>query len=101
LEKLKRECVEKTMRRHCDKTVPTFNVTLALGVFRYFSGSAPRLSSVDPQTDYARCKILVERGVSKLADGDVVPMFLRNATAFGASPRMRFDIVPNNLAGLA
>ena len=67
------------------------------------SGDAERTerSAVDPQTAYARCKILVERGVSALADNDFAPTFLRNATAFGASPRMRFDIVLNNLAGLA
>ena len=35
-EKLERECVEKTMRPHCDKTVVPFNVTLSLGVVRYF-----------------------------------------------------------------
>jgi nucleoside-diphosphate-sugar epimerase len=67
------------------------------------SGDAERTetSSVDPQTAYARCKILVEHGVSALADSGFTPTFLRNATAFGASPRMRFDIVLNNLAGLA
>lgn len=59
-------------------------------------GSAPK-----PQTAYARCKVLVERDVAALADADFVPVFLRNATAFGASPRMRFDVVLNNLAGLA
>lgn len=58
-------------------------------------------SPVDPQTAYAKCKILVETDVSGLADDDFCPSFLRNATAFGASPRMRFDIVLNNLAGLA
>lgn len=58
-------------------------------------------SAVNPQTAYARCKALVERDVSALADDSFVPTFLRNATAFGASPRMRFDIVLNNLAGWA
>lgn len=59
------------------------------------------LSAVNPQTAYARCKVLVEQAVSALADKNFAPTFLRNATAFGASPRMRFDIVLNNLAGLA
>lgn len=58
-------------------------------------------SAVNPQTAYARCKVLVEQAVSAMADRDFAPIFLRNATAFGASPRMRFDIVLNNLAGLA
>jgi len=54
-----------------------------------------------PQTAYAECKIKVEQDVAPMAGGDFAPVFLRNATAFGASPRMRFDIVLNNLAGLA
>ncbi|PIG90423.1 SDR family oxidoreductase, partial [Gloeocapsopsis sp. IPPAS B-1203] len=58
-------------------------------------------SPVNPQTAYAECKTLVERDVQALADDDFSPTFMRNATAFGASPRMRFDIVLNNLAGLA
>lgn len=56
---------------------------------------------VNPQTAYAECKALVERDVSKLVDDSFSPTFLRNGTAFGASPRMRFDIVLNNLSGLA
>lgn len=59
------------------------------------------LSPVDPQTAYARCKIFVERAVLELADASFAPTFLRNSTAFGASPRMRFDLVLNNLAGWA
>ena len=58
-------------------------------------------SDVNPQTTYASCKVLVEQGLSTLADDDFSPTFLRNATAYGASPRMRFDIVLNNLAGIA
>jgi nucleoside-diphosphate-sugar epimerase len=58
-------------------------------------------SEVQPLTAYAKCKLLVEREVSPLADDDFSPTFLRNATAFGASPRMRFDLVVNDLAGHA
>ena len=54
-----------------------------------------------PQTTYAQCKVLVERDVSKIAGSSFSPTFLRNATAYGPSPRMRFDVVLNNLAGLA
>lgn len=58
-------------------------------------------SPVDPQTVYAECKTMVERDLGVLSDASFTPVFLRNATAFGASPRMRFDIVLNNLAGWA
>lgn len=58
-------------------------------------------SPVNPQTAYAECKTLVERDVKPMGDDNFSPTFMRNATAFGASPRMRFDIVLNNLAGLA
>jgi len=55
----------------------------------------------NPQTAYAECKVLVERDVGKMADADFAPVFLRNATAYGPSPRMRFDIVLNDLCALA
>lgn len=58
-------------------------------------------SPTNPQTVYAECKLLVERDVAKVASDTFSPTFLRNATAYGASPRMRFDVVVNNLAGLA
>lgn len=58
-------------------------------------------SPVNPQTAYGVCKTLVERDVRALANGQFAPTFMRNATAYGASPRMRFDIVLNNLCGLA
>jgi nucleoside-diphosphate-sugar epimerase len=58
-------------------------------------------SPVNPQTAYGICKTLVERDLRELATAQFAPTFMRNATAYGASPRMRFDIVLNNLAGLA
>jgi nucleoside-diphosphate-sugar epimerase len=58
-------------------------------------------SATDPRTAYARCKVLVEHEVRALADARFTPVFLRNATAYGASPRQRFDVVLNNLAGFA
>ncbi|MCI0723975.1 MAG: SDR family oxidoreductase [Acidobacteria bacterium] len=58
-------------------------------------------SEASPQTAYARCKVLVERDLLQMADDDFSPTFLRNATVYGPSPRMRFDLVLNNLAGLA
>jgi nucleoside-diphosphate-sugar epimerase len=64
-------------------------------------GVVSETSATNPQTAYAECKVLVERDVAALAGPNFSPTFLRNATAFGASPRMRFDIVLNNLAGLA
>lgn len=70
----------------------------------YGLGSGDFLTEHDatnPQTAYAKCKVLVEKDVGSLADDDFSPTFLRNATAYGASPRMRFDIVLNNLSGLA
>ncbi len=58
-------------------------------------------SASNPQTAYAKCKVYVERDVSALAGEGFSPTFLRNATAYGPSPRMRFDLVLNNLCGNA
>lgn len=54
-----------------------------------------------PLTAYATSKVRVEDDVAVLADSDFAPVFLRNATAFGFSPRLRSDIVLNNLVGHA
>jgi nucleoside-diphosphate-sugar epimerase len=70
-------------------------------VYGLADGEVDESSPVSPQTAYAECKVLVERALQEMADDDFSPVMLRNATAFGASPRMRFDIVLNNLAGLA
>jgi nucleoside-diphosphate-sugar epimerase len=54
-----------------------------------------------PLTAYAESKVRSEEAVSDLADGDFSPVFMRNATAYGVSPRLRVDLVLNNLVGWA
>jgi nucleoside-diphosphate-sugar epimerase len=54
-----------------------------------------------PLTPYAESKVRVEEDVAAIADDSFSPVFLRNATAFGFSPRLRADIVLNNLVGHA
>jgi nucleoside-diphosphate-sugar epimerase len=58
-------------------------------------------AAFNPITAYGKSKVLVEADVSTLADESFSPTYLRNATAYGASPRLRADIVVNNLVGVA
>jgi nucleoside-diphosphate-sugar epimerase len=58
-------------------------------------------SAFNPVTPYGESKVKVEQDVSKLADDNFSPTFLRNSTAYGVSPRLRFDLVLNNLVAWA
>jgi nucleoside-diphosphate-sugar epimerase len=58
-------------------------------------------SPCHPVTPYGQSKVLVEQHVSEMADRKFSPVFLRNATAYGVSPRLRFDLVLNNLIAWA
>ncbi|WP_235608598.1 NAD-dependent epimerase/dehydratase family protein, partial [Frankia casuarinae] len=66
-------------------------------------GDAPIDESAEfhPVTPYGESKVIAERELAELADDDFSPVFLRNATAYGVSPRLRGDLVVNNLTGYA
>ncbi|PPK93446.1 nucleoside-diphosphate-sugar epimerase [Kineococcus xinjiangensis] len=81
--------------------VQRFVYMSSCSVYGVAEGVVDEESPVNPQTAYAECKAMVERDLAPLADDEFSPTYLRNATAYGASPRQRFDIVLNNLAGLA
>ncbi len=58
-------------------------------------------AELNPVTAYAKSKVYVERDVKEMASDRFSPVFLRNSTAYGVSPRIRFDLVINNLTAWA
>jgi nucleoside-diphosphate-sugar epimerase len=105
---------ELTKEINFEATVGLAHAAKEAGVDRFvFSSSCSMYGATGPEqpvdetaplkplTAYAESKVRSEEALSELADGDFSPVFMRNATAYGVSPRLRVDLVLNNLVGWA
>ena len=104
---------QHTMDINYGATIRIAELAKELGVKRFLFASSCSMygaagddilnetASFNPVTTYAESKVNSERDLSLLADENFSPTFLRNATAYGVSPRIRFDVVVNNLTAWA
>ncbi|MBK5222598.1 MAG: SDR family oxidoreductase [Acidimicrobiia bacterium] len=102
-----------TYRINLDASVRLAEAAKAAGVERFVFASSCSLygaggddlvtetAAFHPVTPYGESKVKVEQALVRLADDDFSPVFLRNATAYGVSRRLRADVVVNNLVGHA
>jgi nucleoside-diphosphate-sugar epimerase len=102
-----------TWRINRDGTLHVARCAKAAGVSRFLFASSCSIygksgdkiigenDALSPMTVYARSKIACEEALSSMADDSFSPVFLRSATAYGTSPRLRLDLVVNNLAAWA
>jgi nucleoside-diphosphate-sugar epimerase len=81
--------------------IERFLFSSSCSIYGVADGFLDESASLHPLTAYARSKVDTERDLHLLTSGTFSPVFLRNATAAGVSPRMRFDLVVNNLTAWA
>jgi nucleoside-diphosphate-sugar epimerase len=97
------EATMRVARAACEAGVRRFVFASSCSMYGAADGGEAVAESapLKPLTAYAESKVRAEEALAALAGADFEPVFMRNATAYGASPRLRLDIVLNNLVGWA